>query len=402
MYPAPGYVVTAPAETCDHSPGRSLLIMHDGLEVDGYLIEFSGYINGQDYECDAAAVENVNIWSCISMLENRSAHNRAVSPEDKLPKIDLWVELDKSKLFPWESNVLGIALHKAYEYHKTNTAGYLAEFTLNTAVGAQREELRENILAVLGGTGFKLALLEPSNERPLFEEDGSHQWTCMLSSIPKETSFKDLFMLRDTISQAVFLPHSLITTPYLAFRMIQLGQAQALVGYQESEWLECKSSAYELRNIHESLWKHELAEDVAQFANSEAGGLLVVGYRTDKRSGVDTISKITPVPLSKTRLQVYRDVLRQRIHPPVSRVLITSFPWSKGEIVCVFVPPQKSENQPYLVSGSVVHGRYVRSGITIVRRQGDASIPVTAEEIHSTIVVGRAFLRGKFEQQPPS
>lgn len=53
--------------------------MHDGwmvdgldnvdIEVDGHLIEFSGYINGQDYECDAAAVENVNIWSCISMLK---------------------------------------------------------------------------------------------------------------------------------------------------------------------------------------------------------------------------------------------------------------------------------------------------------------------------------------------
>jgi hypothetical protein len=47
------------------------------------------------------------------------------------------------------------------------------------------------------------------------------------------------------------------------------------------------------------------------------------------------------------------------------------------------------------VSGSVIKGRYIRSGVTIVRRQGDASIPITAEEIHSTLVAGRAFLRGR-------
>jgi len=149
------------------------------IEIDGYVIEFGVYINGQDYECDAATVENVNILSCIRSLENRSGHNRAAPPEDKLPKIDLWVELDKSKLFPWESNILGIAIHKAYKSHKANIAGYLAEFSLNTAIGAQREDMRENILAVLGGTGFKLALLEPANdEHPLRKMAGTDGRAC--------------------------------------------------------------------------------------------------------------------------------------------------------------------------------------------------------------------------------
>ena len=78
---------------------------------------------------------------------------------------------------------------------------------------------------------------------------------------------------------------------------------------------------------------------------------------------------------------------------------IESYPWNDGQIVCIFVPPQKYENQPYLVSGSVIQGRYMRSGVTIVRRQGDASIPITAEEIHSTLVAGRAFLRGRMGRQ---
>jgi hypothetical protein len=369
------------------------------IEIDGHTIEFTAYASMSEYECDAWAVENVDIHTCIATLESRYAESRSMQPE-RYPHIDLWVQLDREELFPWENNVIGIAIHWQDDYNRTRKVPYVAEFTLNTAIGAQRDELKEVILSVLGGTGYRLSLLEHAfHENPDFAEDGYHQWTCAISSIPSDTKFKNLFLLRDTLSQAAFLPHHLITTPYLALRMIQLGQAQSLIDYQESEWLECKSVAYELRNIHESLWKHELAEDVAQFANSEAGGLLVVGYRTAKKSGIDTIVKITPVPASDTRLQIYRDVLRQRIHPPLSRVLIDSFPCNKGEMVCIFIPPQKSENQPYLVAGSVVQGRYIKSGISIVRRQGDASIPITAAEIHSTIIAGRAFLRGSFRHQ---
>jgi hypothetical protein len=75
-------------------------------------------------------------------------------------------------------------------------------------------------------------------------------------------------------------------------------------------------------------------------------------------------------------------------------LLIEVYPWDRGQIVCIFVPPQNSENQPYLVSGSIVQGRYIRAGVTIVRREGDASIPITAEEIHATLAAGRALLRG--------
>ncbi|HEY2281031.1 MAG TPA: hypothetical protein VGI00_21950, partial [Streptosporangiaceae bacterium] len=362
------------------------------IEICGRDIEFIVWGYGGDYECSDSAIADLNVVNFIQELENRPyiAHEQS---KDDTGHIDLWIELDKTKLFPWEMNVLGIAVHKDMGHQGKARASYVAEFTLNTAIGAQAHELRETLLSLLGGSGFKLAVLEPArHEQPVFEEDDWHQWTCMITSFPRSASFRTLFSLRETISQAAFLPHRQITTPYLALRMIQLGQAGSLIGYQESEWLECKSVAYELKNNPESLWKYELAVDVAQFANSEAGGLLVIGYRTEKKDGVDTIAKATPVPTSTKRLQMYRDVLRQRIHPPVSRVLIDAYPWDSGDLICLFVPPQKAENQPYLVAGSVVEERYVKSGITIVRRHGDASIPVTAEEIHSTIVAGRAFL----------
>jgi hypothetical protein len=357
------------------------------VEIAGRNVEFLLWPAGTDFEVDASCVEELNIQTCIDALKAYSALIETVIARDEAIRIDLFVRLDVKK-FAWEKPFFGIAINE-------NRSGvYIAQFPLSTAIGSHRHELREALLSVMQGTDFTLIDLEEVEyETPLIEEDGRHNWTCEVSIIPESTTFKDLFLLRDNLSQAAFLHINAIATPYLALRMVQLGQAQALLGHQESEWLECKSSAYEFKNIDEAPWKHELAEDVAQFANTEAGGLLLIGFRTKRIAGVDTVQKITPVPTSDTRLQIYRDVLRQRIHPPISRLHIEAFPWNGGQIVCIFVPPQKYENQPYLVSGTVIHGRYTRSGITIVRRQGDASIPITAQELHSTLVAGRAFLR---------
>lgn len=360
------------------------------VEVDGRYLEFHVWPNESDYETNASNVEVENIYTCIGALEKYSARPEAVIANSSPQKIDLWVDLDPDRLYPWEKKtVLGIGI--TYD----DADEYVAEFSLHTALGMSQRAAREAILSIVESSGFVLKRIKAEGgEMPSLEEYGQHRWTCWVSEFPKAAKFGDLFALRNALSQAVFLLQDVISTPYLALRMVQLGQAQELLGLQESEWLECKSSPYEFKKAHEALWKHELAEDVTQFANNEAGGLLLVGFRTNRKSGVDTIERIAPVPASDTRLQMYRDVLKRRIHPPISRLIVESFPWKNGYIICIFIPPQRYENQPYLVSGMVVAGRYIRSGFTIVRRQGDSSIPVTAEEVHSTLVAGRAFLRG--------
>jgi len=289
--------------------------------------------------------------------------------------------------------------------------GQVYTILLDRGVYLCSEASMYRLLRERGQSGDRRAqATHPAKKKPELMADGPDQvWSWDITKLkgPARGIWYLLYVIIDIYSRKVIHWEAWPTengtlaneTPYLALRMIQLGQAPALLGHEESEWLECKSFAYEFKKIHESLWKHELAEDVAQFANTESGGLLLIGFHTKRKAGIDTIEKITPVPASDTRLQAYRDILRQRIHPPVGRLLIESFPWNGGQIVCIFVPPQKYENQPYLVSGSVIQGRYMRSGVTIVRRQGDASIPITAEEIHSTLVAGRAFLRGRMGKQ---
>jgi predicted HTH transcriptional regulator len=166
------------------------------------------------------------------------------------------------------------------------------------------------------------------------------------------------------------------------------------MGRNESEVLEVKSVAYDLKNIDESQWKLELAKDVSQFANARDGGLLLIGYRTKNIGGFDVIQRLTLVQPKAGRLQTYSDVLKSRIHPPVSGLQVGSIPVGSNEIIYFHVPPQPEENKPYIVSGAIIDGFYDSNGISIARRQGDASIPVTAQEIHAALVVGRTLIRG--------
>jgi hypothetical protein len=62
-------------------------------------------------------------------------------------------------------------------------------------------------------------------------------------------------------------------------------------------------------------------------------------------------------------------------------------------LILIDVPPQPEELKPFLVHGAIVDGEAQGAFISIVRRRGDGSIPVTAPMIHSMLAAGRALLR---------
>ena len=67
---------------------------------------------------------------------------------------------------------------------------------------------------------------------------------------------------------------------------------------------------------------------------------------------------------------------------------------SSGQgLVVVAVPAQEEELKPFLVHGAMVSGKIQGAYISIVRRSGEDSIPITAQQIHSTLAAGRALLR---------
>jgi hypothetical protein len=62
-------------------------------------------------------------------------------------------------------------------------------------------------------------------------------------------------------------------------------------------------------------------------------------------------------------------------------------------LLVLHLPPQVEELKPFLVHGAIVDGRTEGAFISIVRRRGESSIPVTAAAVHASLAAGRALLR---------
>lgn len=354
------------------------------IEVNGQVTKFDIYDNDLEYEIDSTHLGDMSISDCIRALRQFS---RICTSKPRI-RVDLVIRLVDVAF--WERTFYGIFIDDKGGH-------YNLQFSVHAATGMQEDEISNIVSAHIQGTDFSLWRVRHDNvEMPIIESDGWHGWTIDLRLKSKSIgTFQDLLQLRSRMSQAVFLPSDKLTTPYLILRAIQSGRTESILGISESEFLEVKSAAYDLRKVDETRWKLELAQDVAQFANASGDGLLLIGYRTKKIRGIDIVQKITAVQPVANRLQVYSDVLRSRIHPPIGGLQIGSIPIDENEIIYIYVPTQPEENKPYLISGALIDGCYNSTGISIVRRQGDTSIPVTAQEIHAALVIGRALIRGR-------
>lgn len=98
-----------------------------------------------------------------------------------------------------------------------------------------------------------------------------------------------------------------------------------------------------------------------------------------------------------------RQAIEKRSFPFPTGLRIDTVETGPGEgLVVMSVPPQPEELKPFLVHRAIVGGKIQGAYISIVRRSGEDSIPITAQQIHSTLAAGRALLpRGQFPDAPP-
>jgi hypothetical protein len=184
-----------------------------------------------------------------------------------------------------------------------------------------------------------------------------------------------------------------------ALDLLRSGRAELLVGQPESDWLEAKSVAYDLGTDRAKI---ELAQDVARFANSERGGLIIVGAKAKRWSDGERIVGLNPLKVAPSS-QRYHGVIDHRVHPPIEGlevIAVSIRAMAGGHLLVVHVPPQPEELKPFLVHGAIVAGRVEGAFISIVRRRGEQSIPIEASAIHAQLAAGRALLRG--EQKRPA
>ncbi|MER6082960.1 hypothetical protein [Streptomyces sp. NPDC001833] len=181
-----------------------------------------------------------------------------------------------------------------------------------------------------------------------------------------------------------------VLTRETAVSLLRAEKGDLLVGQPEGPWLDVKVDHYDLS---ERSGKISLAQAVARFANAEHGGVIVVGMKAKKVPSGEIIKAVQPVPLDARMQRKYEMAIEQHLYPPPDYLNIEMVPHGKGMLVVLSLPPQPEELKPFLVHGAIVDGSVEGAFISIVRRRGEASIPITAASIHATMAAGRALLR---------
>jgi hypothetical protein len=99
------------------------------------------------------------------------------------------------------------------------------------------------------------------------------------------------------------------------------------------------------------------------------------------------------MPRQKSSRDRHRHAIEHHLYPLPDYLRIDVVEYGDGELIVIDIPEQREELKPFLVQGAILNGRYQGAYISWVRRRDDASFPITASMIHSTLVAGRNTLR---------
>ena len=247
--------------------------------------------------------------------------------------------------------------------------------------------------------GGQLTSLTPIADLEMMPDEiagPSRSWHA-IGRLPLTKTFGELCQLQNDLSLAVIYSRGVPTSARQVVELLRLGGAHRLIGMRESDWLEAKRPPYELRGGGKDEWKLELALDVSSFANSDQGGLIVVGAATKNIGGGDILVKLHPIPPNPGRAQRYHDVLSSKVAPLIDGLLIESHEHEGGELLTIFVPPQREELKPFVTDGGISRSGHAGRLFSVVRRRGEGTTVASLSEIQAQLAAGRAFLRG----QPP-
>ncbi len=177
-----------------------------------------------------------------------------------------------------------------------------------------------------------------------------------------------------------------------AASVVQARHPELLAGTFESDWLDAKSSPYRL---DKKAQQYELAKDVAAFANS-GGGLILIGAKTKRRPGGDEIHSINGCALSDGVAAEMRSVIRRRVYPRIDKVSVEMIPMSSPEsgVILIQIPPQLDGQKPYLVVGTRSGDQISELGFTYAVRDGETTDAPRIEVVHQLIRAGASVLGG--------
>src|SRR5262245_34000859 len=87
---------------------------------------------------------------------------------------------------------------------------------------------------------------------------------------------------------------------------LRAGDLNVVLGLHECGWLDVKSGIY---NLNAPSGADEFVKDVASFANTATGGVLLIGYTTCLEAGLEVIEGLRPVPRNLVDLDQHRKLI---------------------------------------------------------------------------------------------
>lgn len=171
------------------------------------------------------------------------------------------------------------------------------------------------------------------------------------------------------------------------------GNLKLLIGMKEDLWFEAKTAAgYDLDTAH---GRYELAKDVAAFANSD-GGYLVIGLRTTRlvEESTDQVTQLdlqlqTALPESR-----YAGVIREYIRPTIVGLEVRWLGSAEAPAVGVMAIaiPRQEESRKYFLTGRVVEGTELveQAVVGIFRRVNSGNDPLTMTQLYQLTQSGKS------------
>jgi hypothetical protein len=269
----------------------------------------------------------------------------------------------------------------------------LVEIVLSGYVIENRDQVMKILNSLLAPKGDELIDLS------WIEEDEWHYWLVRIrpSLTPAERLVDELIQLQKNCATATGsrIYRSSGGEPFEDveddFNLLISGYTDILMDRRESSQLEVKSH-YNLDRVGD---KVDLAQHVSSFANSEYGGLFVVGLRTQNpRNLGDVIKQLTPLEFDAGLPNRYGEIIDKRIYPPILGLRIELVPCGVRASIAILIPPQKEISKPFLVHGVMVDGKYQNSFFSINIRRNDQTMHISGSAIHEQLSAGRIALFG--------
>jgi len=171
-------------------------------------------------------------------------------------------------------------------------------------------------------------------------------------------------------------------------QLLDAADFDALVGAVETAEVDFKRSPYRLNEPSEAF---ELAKDLTALANTETGGVLVVGFQTrsPEESGLDTVETVHPFARALFNRDQWLATVHQLAYPTVvglDAVFKPSADDPERGVAVIVVPAQAPDSRYFVVAKQFVSADGAPGwmiGLSV--RSGDRNRPLSIGEIHALV-----------------